>query len=123
MEIIESIWRYKSLALFLLFCIPLRMYLAYLAKTGSLRVLQVLGVFALFVAIGFIYIYATGSRQTGSETFGAKIWWNDFRPIHAFLYLYFAWLVFMKHDYENAWKPLGADVVVGLFASLANYLL
>jgi hypothetical protein len=123
MYAIETIYKYKSLLLFLLFCIPLRIFLAYLAKTGSHRVQQIIAVFASAVAIGFMYIYVTGSRQVGAETFGAKIWWNHFRPIHAFLYAYFAWLVFVARDYENAWIPLGADVVVGLAASASHYIL
>ena len=122
MQIIDSVWKYKSLALFLLVCIPLRILLAYLAKVGSMRVLQIIGVFAVATSIGFMYIYATGTRQTGAEVFGGKIWWNDFRPIHAFLYAYFAWMVFVSRNYDDAWMPLGIDVIVGLFASLTHYL-
>lgn len=123
MQIIDSIWKYKSLALFLLVCIPLRALIAYLAKTGSMRVLQLIGLFAAATSVAFMYIFITGSRQTGPEVFGGKIWWNDFRPVHAFLYAYFAWMVFVSQNYEDAWLPLGLDVAVGLFASLTHYML
>jgi len=113
--------KYKSLLLFLFACIPVRILIAYLAKTGSLRTLQILGVFAVAVSIGFMYVYFTGSRQTGPEVFGGKIWWNDFRPVHAFLYAYFAFMVFVTKQYDTAWLVLGADVIVGLFASFTHY--
>ena len=115
--------KYKSLLLFLFACIPLRIFIAYLAKTGSLRTLQLIAVFAIAVSIGFIYVYVTGSRQTGLEVFGGKIWWNDFRPVHAFLYAYFAFMVFITKQYDTAWLALATDVVVGLFASFMHYAL
>lgn len=123
MQIIDSIWKHKSLALFLLVCIPLRILLAYLAKVGSMRVLQLIGLFAATMSIGFMYIYITGTRQTGAEVFGAKIWWNDFRPVHAFIYAYFAWMVFVSQNYDDAWILLALDIVVGLFASLTHYIM
>lgn len=122
MQIIDSVWKYKSLALFLLVCIPLRILLAYLAKVGSMHVLQLMGVAAVVMSIGFIYIYITGTRQTGAEVFGGKIWWNDFRPVHAFLYSYFAWMVFVSRNYDDAWIILALDVAVGVFASSTHYL-
>ena len=123
MQIIDSIWKHKSLALFLLVCIPLRILLAYLAKVGSMRVLQLIGLFAITMSIGFMYIYITGTRQTGAEVFEGKIWWNDFRPVHAFIYAYFAWMVFVSQNYDDAWILLALDVVVGLFASFTHYIM
>ena len=123
MQIIDSIWKHKSLALFLLVCIPLRILLAYLAKVGSMRVLQLIGLFTITMSFGFMYIYITGTRQTGAEVFGGKIWWNDFRPVHAFIYAYFAWMVFVSQNYDDAWILLALDVVVGLFASFTHYMM
>jgi hypothetical protein len=64
--------------------------------------------------IGFIYIYLTGSRQTGAEVFGAKIWWNNLRPLHALLYGLFAYYAIQRANF--AWKFLLADVIIGFFA-------
>jgi hypothetical protein len=87
---------------------------AYIAKNINLRFLPLLGYLALLPMIGFIYIYLTGSRQTGAEVFGAKIWWNNLRPIHALLYGLFAYYAIQRSTF--AWKFLLADVLIGFFA-------
>jgi hypothetical protein len=71
-----------------------------------------MGYLALLPAIGFMYIYLTGSRQTGAEVFGDKIWWNDLRPIHALLYLLFSYNAINGN--KNAWVYLLIDVLIGL---------
>ena len=38
-----------------------------------------MGYLALIPAIGFMYIFLTGSREKGGEVFGARIWWNSFK--------------------------------------------
>lgn len=107
----------KRIFLFLFGCIVTRFILVILAKYSSDTVLHLLGVGALFISFGFIYIFITGTRKTGPETFGEKIWWNDYRPIHAFLYLLFAIMVFTKWKHY-AWIVLLADVLIGLGAFL-----
>ena len=61
-----------------------------------------------------MYIYLTGSRKTGAETQGAKIWWNDLRSIHSLLYFIFAYLAINGN--KNAFKALLIDVIIGLFS-------
>ena len=68
------------------------------------------------MAAGFIYIFLTGSRKTGMETFGDKIWWNDLRPVHALMYGLFAYNAINKNP--NAWIFLLIDVIIGLFSFL-----
>lgn len=104
----------KRLLLFLIGCIGARIAITLLAKYGSRIVLTLLACFALIVSIGFMTIYLTGSRKTGPETFGDKIWWNDIRPVHACLYFLFAILAFQQKKY--AWVILAIDVVIGLLA-------
>lgn len=111
----------KRLLLFLIGCIGTRSIFAYLAKIASLDVLRVMGWIALMPAIGFIYIFITGSRKTGAEVFGEKIWWNSLRPIHGLLYFTFAWLA-INGVRGMAWKVLAADVVIGLSAFIVNRL-
>ncbi len=106
----------KRFALFLLGCIPTRLAFVYLAKNISLQYLPLLGYLALLPAIGFIYIYLTGSRQTGGETFGDKIWWNNLRPIHALFYFYFAY--YAIGGFRYAWVCLFYDVILGLLSFL-----
>ena len=63
--------------------------------------MKYLGYLALIPAIGFIYIYLTGIRQSCPETFGDKIWWNNLRPIHEILYCLFAYnaIIGNKHSW------------------------
>ena len=109
----------KRFILFLFGCIGTRSFFAYLAKHVPTQYLHYLGMLALFPAIGFIVIYFSGIRPTGPEVFGEKIWWNDIRIVHAFLYLLFVIYAFQSKPF--AWVPLAIDVVVGLVAFLTYH--
>lgn len=106
----------KRFLLFLLGCMGARFLLVYLAKHCSKTWLSFMGYAALIPAIGFVYIFATDSRQTGMETFGEKIWWNKLRPIHALLYGLFAYNAIQGNP--KSWVYLLADVLLGLFSFL-----
>ncbi len=106
----------KRLLLFLIGCIGVRCMLAYSSKVMPVEYLPYLGLLTLSIGIGFIYIYLTGSRKAGPETFGENIWWNDLRPVHGSLYILFSLLAFQKSSY--AWTVLALDVVIGLTAFL-----
>lgn len=111
----------KRILLFLFGCIPTRLAFVYIAKNISLQYLPLLGYLALLPAIGFIYLYLSGTRKTGPETFGDRIWWNQLRPIHALFYLLFAYNAINK--VRNAWIYLMYDVILGLFSFLIFHLL
>ena len=102
----------KRILLFLIGCIGVRSLFVVIAKYINTNYLPYLGYLALLPAIGFIYIYLTGTRQSGPETFGDKIWWNNLRPIHAILYLLFAYNAIIGN--KQAWIYLLADVLFGL---------
>lgn len=104
----------KRFALFLFGCIGIRTLFVYIAKKSNKTQLKKLGYLAIFPAIGLMYIYLSGSRQTGVEVFGEKIWWNNLRPIHSLLYALFAYNAILQRNY--AWKFLFADVWIGLIA-------
>ena len=106
----------KRFLLFLIGCIGVRSLFVLIAKYSSLKYLPLLGYLAILPALGFVYIYVTGSRQTGAEVFGGKIWWNDLRPLHALLYGLFAYYAISKASF--AWMFLLVDVVIGLSAFL-----
>jgi len=103
---------HKRMLLFLIGCIGLRSLFVVIAKTINMKYLKYLGYLALLPAMGFIYIFLTGARQTGAETFGEKIWWNNLRPIHAVLYILFAYNAIRGN--RQAWLYLLADVLFGL---------
>lgn len=77
-----------------------------------------MGLLALLPAFGFFYLYFSGTRQTGAEVFGAKIWWNNLRPIHGTLYALFAYNAIIGNP--NAYLYLLVDVILGLLAFTAN---
>ena len=106
----------KRFLLFLIGCIGTRALFVYVAKNTSAKDLPLLGYLALLPAIGFIYIYLTGSRKTGGEVFGEKIWWNDLRPIHSLLYFLFAYNAIIGNN--KAWIYLLVDVIFGLISFL-----
>ena len=106
----------KRFLLFLIGCIGVRTLFVLIAKNASAKYLPLLGYLALLPAIGFLYIYFTGSRKTGVEVFGEKIWWNDLRPLHSFIYFLFAYNAIIGNT--NAWMYLLADVIIGLFSFL-----
>lgn len=108
----------KRIMLFLIGCIGTRALFVYIAKNSDTIFLKYMGYLALLPAFGFIYIYLTGSRKTGPEVFGDKIWWNNLRPLHGLLYLLFAYNAIKGN--KNAWIYLFIDVLIG-FTSFLIY--
>ena len=106
----------ERILLFLIGCIGLRSLFVVIAKYINTKYLKYLGYLALLPAIGFMYIYLTGARQTGAETFGEKIWWNNLRPIHSILYFVFAYNAIIGNT--QAWIYLLADVLLGITSFL-----
>ena len=106
----------KRFLLFLIGCIGTRSFFVYVAKNAGPKYLPLLGYLALLPAIGFMYIYLTGSRQTGAEVLGDKIWWNDLRPIHSLLYFLFAYNAIIGNT--KSWMYLLLDVTIGLVSFL-----
>lgn len=100
----------KRTLLFLLLCIPLRVYFVYFAKYHQ-EYVEYTSPIALIIAIGFFYIYMFNLRKTGTETFGQPIWWNSLRPFHSLMYFTFAYFAIYHKD--KAWIPLAIDVIIG----------
>ena len=104
----------KRFLLFLIGCIGTRSAFVLIAKNINVKYLPYLGYLALLPAIGFIYIFLTGSRQTGAEVFGEKIWWNNLRPLHSIFYFLFAYNAIIGN--KQAWIYLLVDVLIGLIS-------
>ena len=105
--------------LFLIGCIGIRSLFVVIAKYIHVKYLKYLGYIALLPAIGFMYIYLTGSRKTGAEVFGEKIWWNNLRPIHSILYFLFAYNAIIGN--KQSWIYLLVDVLFGLVSFLLHH--
>lgn len=104
----------KRLMMFLFGCIIVRCLIVVVAKYINTEYLKYLGYLAILPAIGFMYIYISGSRKIGTETFGEKIWWNNLRPIHSILYGLFAYNAIIGN--KESWKYLLVDVLIGLIS-------
>lgn len=109
----------RRFLLFLIGCMGTRILFTLLAKNVDIQYLPILGYIALLPAIGFIYIYVTGSRNTGLEVGGGKIWWNKLRPLHSVLFFLFAYNAITKN--VNSWKYLALDTSIGLVAFLTYH--
>jgi len=105
--------------MFLIGCIGVRSLFVVIAKYIDTKYLKYLGYLALVPAIGFMYIYLSGSRKTGAEVFGEKIWWNDLRPVHSILYFLFAYNAIIGN--KQSWIYLLADVSIGLISFLIHH--
>jgi hypothetical protein len=112
---------HKRFLLFLVGCIGTRLLLVYIAKNINTTLLRYMGYITLLPAFGFMYIFLTGSRKTGAEVLGDKIWWNDLRPIHALLYFAFSYNAINGNPYS--WVYLFVDVMLGLVSFLAYHFL
>jgi hypothetical protein len=108
----------KRFLLFLIGCIGVRSLFVIIAKYNT-KYLKYLGYLALLPAIGFMYIYLTGIRNTGLGAFGEKIWWNHLRPIHSILYFLFAYNAIIGN--KQAWIYLLMDVIIGLISFLTYH--
>jgi len=106
----------KRFLLFLIGCIGVRSLFVYIAKNVNSQLLMYMGYLALIPAIGFFYIFFTGTRQTGGEVFGEKIWWNNLRPLHGLLYFLFSYNAITGN--KNAWIYLLIDVIIGVISFL-----
>jgi len=87
-----------------------------LAKNANRTYLKYMGYLSILPAVGFFYLFLTGSRKTGPEVFGNKIWWNDLRPIHGLMYFLFAYNAINGDAF--AWIYLLIDVIIGLVSFL-----
>ena len=111
----------KRFLLFLIGCIGTRSLFVIITKQININYLSYLGYLSLIPAFGFIYIYLTGSRNTGAEVFGDKIWWNNLRPIHSLLYFLFSYNAINRN--KNSWMYLLIDVIIGLISFLVFHFL
>jgi hypothetical protein len=108
----------KRFILFLFGCIGLRIFMVYFAKTSSFENVKLLAYVTLIISFGFVYLFLSGKRKTGAEIFGDKIWWNNLRPLHAFLYFLFSYNVLVLN--KKSWEILALDVIIG-FIAFINY--
>jgi len=110
----------KRICMFLFFCIGLRLLFVYLAKNMSLMILQLMGIMAIIISIGFMYTALFKYKKGDLGVTGGKVWWNEMRVFHSIIYSLFAYLALTKNQ-NIAWKILLFDVLVGLGTFIIHY--
>jgi len=107
----------KTMLLFLLVCVPLRISFVMIAKMVDVKYLVYFGLLALGPAFGFLFLhFFPHYRREGA--FGQKRWWNRF--VHGLLYLLFA--VFAISGNKNAYLFLLIDIVYGVAGFMYYHL-
>jgi hypothetical protein len=114
----------KGAMTFLLGCIGARLLIAYTAFKLPKKWLPFLGAGAILLALSWIYIYMFNARPFGLEAGGIdsglqKIWWNEWRPLHAGLYLAFGVMALNKSP--NSYKVVLLDTLIGLVSWMHHY--
>jgi len=111
-----------SQLLFLIGCIPARLFLAFLPLYLPDFLLKVYGGVLLMIGLGFLYLFVTGKRKTGLETEGKPIWWRPFRILHGLMYCLAAFFV-LDRQRRAAFQTLLIDTCLGLALFLYHYYL
>jgi hypothetical protein len=104
---------------FLIGCIGSRLTFTLISAMASTWLLHIMGVIALFPVLGWFYFIFIGKRDRGIEVFNQLIWWKDLRPLHMFLWGFFAYLAIMGN--HKAWIVLLVDTFIGLAAFIIHH--
>ena len=98
----------------LLFCIPCRCIIAYLASILSDEYLKRMGYIYGLISIGFMYAFINNLQNTPGIQ--GNIWWHNLRPVFALTYFIFSILAISKN--RHAYKLLCFDAIFGLISFL-----
>ena len=108
-----------SKVLFIFGCILARFLLAYSAKIVPVNYLPYFSIITLIISLSFLKNYINNEPKIGF--FGSKVWWSNYRIIHAFNYFVFTLFAFVKN--KNSWLILLFDVFLGVIFFINKYLL
>ena len=106
----------KRLLMFFIGCMAVRFSFVVIAKKIDKNMLPYLAIPAIILSMAWLNIYFFNPRNSGPETFGKPIWWNELRIAHALLYLLFAIYALQKKSFS--YLPLLADVLLGFTSSV-----
>ena len=93
-------------------CILIRFVLAYFVSRFYDSKLRYFFVVLFFtISMGLIINYVTKIRTSGA--FGQEIWWDAYRPIHAFMYALTSIMLLFKYKYS--YIPITFDTTIGVY--------
>lgn len=102
----------NSVMLFLLLCIPFRLFIAWISIKIPDTYLPYFACGLLIVALSFFYLYFTDGRMNAPEANGAT-WWASYCLLIGMLWLTAAIYAFQCRK-DIIWIPLIIDVLLGL---------
>lgn len=93
-----------------LICIISRLIISFISFKfqNNKNVMIFLSVIYFILGTGLIYNFLVKTRKVGA--FNNKVWWDNLRPIHSFLFLSFSYLAI--YHQEHSWKPLFLDSII-----------
>ena len=104
---------------FIFFCIGSRLTFTIMSAIAPNWLLRIMGIIAIFPVLGWFYFIFIGNRDRGIEVFNELIWWKELRPLHMFLWGFFAYLAITGN--HKSWIVLLVDTFIGLFAFLIHH--
>ena len=111
----------NSKLLFLIACIPSRIFLSIIPilNINSSIFYLIFGMILLTISYGFLYLYFTNKRLDATEA-GGYTWWHKLRLFHGLMYLCVSIYILFNLQNKNLIKyasiPLFIDVIFGLCA-------
>jgi len=111
----------NSKLLFLIACIPSRIFLSIIPilNINSPIFYLFFGLILFLISSGFLYLYFTNKRLDAMEA-GGYTWWHQLRLFHGLIYLcasiYILYNLQNKNFIKYASIPLFIDVIIGLCA-------
>lgn len=99
----------KILNILFAICVLVRLSLAFFIKNLKGKWLRLSSLIGFFIGLGFLIMIII-NRTDGA--FGQKVWWGNYRIIHAILYFMFGILAFNKH--QLSYLPILIDTILGL---------
>lgn len=110
MEFVKGGYTSSSiLSILFMLCLLVRFTLTYIVSRLDRKWLKVVGIFGLLISGGFIYNYMINKSVGG---LGGRVWWQNYRPIHAGLYAAFGLMALMGD--KKAYIPLLMDTIIGM---------
>lgn len=110
----------KIIKLFLLLCLPGRLIIAYFGeKVLKTNYKYYYAILTLLIGISFLYQYLSNYRKLGA--FSQKVWWSNYRILHAFNYLFYSYLILLPNKLTKySYLTLYLDAFLGLFLFILN---
>lgn len=95
-----------------------RIFFTLLAKNN--KYMPLLSLIYIIAGIGIIknFFIKSNLAETQLDWVNGKVWWNDLRIIHGFLYLSFAITTMLNLKNKKLWIFLAMDTVLGISAFL-----